>query len=522
MGQREMVCSKWLWLRYCAIAAVVIAPAAVSSNRMALQSAETVITPDSLTARLASQIDELREQCPIVKRGRVGFKFAAVDTGEVLAASDANTFFTPASNTKLYTTACALERLGVDYKFRTELRTTGAWKPGQTRIPDLQLIGGGDPDLSGRAVPYQADADDHDPLRVLRVIADQLYTAGVREIAGNITAVAARYPGDLFPDGWTLDDSDYSYGAPISAMTVNDSTATLVLRPAEAGELAAVEVRPGGSHFLISNQVITVAGKESHIEFSRPGHSNEIVLTGTIGDAVDQWSEDLAVDAPALWAAECFASVLRERGITVAGGPAAEYGSMDAVESPQAANGTLILVHQSAPLSQVVQVVNKVSQNLHAEMLLREVAVVSGQPGTLENGLKIREAFLQQAEITPEGSGFALADGSGLARQDLTTPESTVRLLRYMWGRPERDVWLRSLPVGAIDGSLKHRFKRLPGAQRVHAKTGSISHVNALSGYIETRTRGWLAFSIMVNGTVGPAADVRDFIDRLCALFAEL
>ncbi len=141
--------------------------------------------------------------------------------------------------------------------------------------------------------------------------------------------------------------------------------------------------------------------------------------------------------------------------------------------------------------------------------------------GTLEAGLKEREAFLQEIGITHDISGFAFADGSGLARQDLTTPDSTVALLQAMWQRPERDIWLQCLPIGGVDGSLEHRFRNIAGAQRVHAKTGSIAHVNALSGYIETQQHRWLAFSIMVNATAGHESAVRDFIDHLCAVFLE-
>ena len=135
----------------------------------------------------------------------------------------------------------------------------------------------------------------------------------------------------------------------------------------------------------------------------------------------------------------------------------------------------------------VVQVVNKVSQNLHAEMLLREVGYATRNVGTLAAGLDERQKFLQQAGISNDGYDFA--DGSGLARQGVTTPASTVTLLRYMWMRPEKKLWLESLPVGGIDGSLRRRFKGLAGGDRVHAKTGSLSHVAALSGYLLTDIR---------------------------------
>ena len=152
-------------------------------------------------------------------------------------------------------------------------------------------------------------------------------------------------------------------------------------------------------------------------------------------------------------------------------------------------------------------------------MLLREVARVTHGAGTLKAGVAEREAFLGGIGITREGTGFDLYDGSGLARQNLTTPDSTVTLLRYMWQRPDRDFWLRSLPIGGVDGTLQDRFKHIAGAGRVHAKTGEMSHVNALSGYIDSARHGWIAFSIMVNGTTGRDVAVHAFIDQLCALF---
>jgi D-alanyl-D-alanine carboxypeptidase/D-alanyl-D-alanine-endopeptidase (penicillin-binding protein 4) len=154
-------------------------------------------------------------------------------------------------------------------------------------------------------------------------------------------------------------------------------------------------------------------------------------------------------------------------------------------------------------------------------MLFREVAHVMHGVGTIQAARDERQAFLGEIGITPDGSGLALDDGSGLARQDLTTPDSTVALLRYMWQRPDRDVWVQSLPIGGVDGTLQHRFQGIPGADHIHAKTGSLSHVHTLSGYIETEPGKWLAFSIMVNATVGHNQEVLDFIDRLCGLFLE-
>ncbi|HEX4230098.1 MAG TPA: D-alanyl-D-alanine carboxypeptidase/D-alanyl-D-alanine-endopeptidase [Bryobacteraceae bacterium] len=478
------------------------------------------------TPKLAERVDLLISDTPIVERGNFGYKVVDAGTGAVLAERNASHFFTPASNAKLYTTATALTRLGPNYRFQTEVRTNGPWAPGQAVASDLELIGGGDPNLSGRVLPYHVDAKDGDAMSALNELADKLFAAGIREVTGNVVGVATRYPGDAYPGGWTIDDSIYSYGAPVSALTLNDSTVSITLSPTSEGELAALETQPALSHFVYLNQVVTTGdSSSSQVHLTRKPGSNEVVLWGRIGRQAAPWKEDLGVDDPALFAAEGLVNALEERGIVVRGSTASVYRDLTEVADPTheaatpALQGTLLAVHESPPLWEDIQLTDKVSQNLHAEMLLREVGYVTRGIGTLKAGVDAREAFLKEAGITPDETGFAIGDGSGLARQDLVTPQSTVALLRYMWLRPERDLWLQALPIGGIDGSLEHRFHNIDGADRVHAKTGSISHVATLSGYIETKDHRWLAFSAMVNAASGHSSEVRDFLDRFCALF---
>src|SRR6185312_6454659 len=471
-----------------------------------------------------TQIERLISASPHLRRGHIGFEFADADTGELLAAQGADQFFTPASNTKLYTTSLALERLGVNYQFKTSVRTTAKVMPGETDIPDVTLIGGGDPNLSGRILPFSQDAHDNDPLAAIDKLADQIAQWGIRRITGDVIGDDTRYPYDPYPDGWTFDDALWYYGAPVSALSVNDSAVRLTVQGTETGDLADVCLQPNVGYFVVLNQVVTDNSAESHVTISRPTGSNELVLSGTIGRSASKIQEDVAVADPALFAAEALKQALEERGIVVNGEARALHRDLNNVADPLDApllaslpSGTELASLESAPLWQIVQVVNKVSQNLHAEMLLREVGYATRNVGTLAAGLDERQKFLQQAGITNDGYDFG--DGSGLARQGVTTPASTVMLLRYMWTRPEKKLWLESLPVGGVDGSLRRRFKGLDGGDRVHAKTGSLSHVAALSGYLLTRSGRWIVFSIMANAEVGNAPEVGMLFDGACEIF---
>ena len=468
-------------------------------------------------SKIENKIDDLLQSTAWLTQAQLGYSVLDLAHGSIVASHDASKLLAPASNTKLYTTAAALVRLGPNYKFTTQVRTRGTWKLGEAYLDDLELIGGGDPNLSGRVLPYAPGARFRDPLQALRQLADQLYAAGIRGIRGDVTGVCARYRGESIPDGWTLDDTFYYYGAPVTDLAINDNAVTLTIAPAQVQELADTQLFPPIDHFVVNNQVVTTDSDLSDVHATRVSGSNEIIVHGTIGVRAKAWEEEVAIDDPPLFAAEALAQVLRERGVSILGSPRAE--SINLAFPVASDPGTQLTTYESGPLWQAVQVVNKISQNLHAEMLLRELGKVVRGDGTLQAGLDARDAFLKEIDIPQVGS--ALEDGSGLARQDLTTPESTARLLAYMWTRPERDLWLQSLPIGAKDGSLRERFKNIAGAERVHAKTGSYEHVNTLSGYIESTPGHWLAFSVMVNGTVVPDSDVHDFLDRFCALFLQ-
>lgn len=471
---------------------------------------------------IAQQLDQLESAFADIRHGHIGFRFVDADTGQILAEKNADGFFIPASNVKLYTTALALERLGSEYRFTTRVLPGPGWSKGQTSVSSIRLLGGGDPNLSGRILPFSQDAKAGDPLVAINQLADQIANQGIRRVKGDVVGDDTRYPYSPYPGGWTFDDGLWYYGTPVSALAVNDSSVHLRVEPGPAGELAQVDVTPDLASFIVQDQILTVPGGESHVSIARPPGSNELVLSGTIGQTAPPVDEDLGVPDPALFAARALKTALEDRGITVDGGATADHSEL--TESPAVLGSDVVVPPaelasvKSAPLSQVIQVINKVSQNLHSEMLLREVGLEMRKTGTLEAGLNERDAFLQEAGI-PSGS-FSMVDGSGLARQNLVSPSSTVMLLQYMWKTPQREVWLASLPTGGVDGSLRQRFRTVAGAERIHAKTGSMSHVSTLSGYLQRKNGSWVIFSMMANSEADEdAREVRNYFDRVCELF---
>jgi D-alanyl-D-alanine carboxypeptidase/D-alanyl-D-alanine-endopeptidase (penicillin-binding protein 4) len=236
----------------------------------------------------------------------------------------------------------------------------------------------------------------------------------------------------------------------------------------------------------------------------------------------------LAIEDPARYAAQALRQALEDRGIVVEGASVAlhQYPNEvpDLVQSASgaAASGIELARRTSASLIEDLRITDKVSQNLHAELALRAVGRERRNIGSFEAGLEELKTFLTEVGIDPEA--YNIHDGSGLARLNLVTPASVLRLLRYMYGSPLWDRWISLLPVAGQDGTLASRFGEGAATGRVYAKTGSLSHVSALSGYArrgDGDSSKWIAFSILVNNYNAHTADVRGVMDRICNLILE-
>lgn len=456
-----------------------------------------------------------------------GIEVGSLRTGDALVRINPDRFFVPASNTKLFSTALALMRLGPDYRFRTVVNAECPPDVAGVLRSDLRLIGGGDPLISARAVPYKKGPIDGNPMQALDDLAAQVAARGVRRIEGDVIGDDRAYVWAPYPDGWAHDDAIWDYGAPVSALTINDNVLTLRLQPREPGLPPAISLSPPLEYFTIDNRVRTGVPAERNVQVERLPGSRQLRIWGSMPAGRGDMRLLIAIDDPALYAARALIDALERHGIAVRGGARAlhrfvnEAADLKRGETgPQPAPpGIELAARTSPPLIEVLRIIDKVSQNLHAELALREVARVRRNIGSREAGLEDLQEFLFEAGI--EKSEYSVEDGSGLSRLNLVTPAGVVKLLRRMYESPYRDAWISLMPVGAQDGTLDTRFNGHPLASRIHAKTGSLRHVNALSGYVESASRGPLVFSILANNSNAPSAEIRAIVDKIALAIAE-
>ncbi len=505
-GRRSAV-----WSLTCAIAALAAALSHAASP----------------AATLPERIGRLLEASPAARSAFWGIQIVDLQGGQTLYELNPGRLFIPASNTKLFTTALALTRLGRDFTFRTRvLAENPPDAEGRVRGP-LILAGGGDPNLSGRAIPYRMGASPGDPLAALADLAAQVAARGVKRVDGDIVGDDAWYVWEPYAEGWAADDLRYDLGAPVSALAVNDNSLALTVLPGpRAGDPAALELDPPIEVFAIDNRVRTAAaGAEGKIDFEVEPGGARIRLWGSIPLRDPGRTLSLAVPDPARYAAWAFRQALEERGIAVLGGAVSRHLYRDELpsltEAPASPGlpGIELARRVSAPLIEDLRFAAKISQNLHAEMALRAVGRARRGVGSFEAGLEELRAFLGEAGVDPDSWSFT--DGSGLSRTDLVSPAAVVKLLRFMYAAPARDDWISLLPIAGRDGTLSARFADSPAAGRIFAKTGTESHVSALSGYAGRPGGSWLAFSILVNNYTAPDAAIRAVIDRICALLVE-
>jgi serine-type D-Ala-D-Ala carboxypeptidase/endopeptidase (penicillin-binding protein 4) len=466
--------------------------------------------------RFAARAEALLGGNPASK-GEWGLLIVDAASGEVLFEKNAASYFVPASNMKLLTTALALDKLGLNYRFRTTVETDGRLSPSGLLTGNLILVGRGDPNLSNRKFPLDTKEEfEGPPDKALAELADQIAARGVKEISGDIVGDDSYFPRERYPDGWEINDMVWEYGAAISAIVVDDNTVTLTLTPGEkSGDSAAALVEPATPDFTLKNEVVTSGVKEkADLRLTREPGAQTVVLTGTLPAKSTPRKLVLAIEEPAQHAASLLAQLLVDRGVKF-------NGKIRALHEPDPAetSHTVLVEHLSLPLGDTVKLVNKISQNLHSEVLLRAAARQQGRWVSPEDLLKFPQEFYTRAGIAEDD--VIQTDGSGLSRHDLVTPRALVALLQFARQQPWFPAYYGSLPIAGVDGTLNERMKNSLITGRIHAKTGSVSHVRTLSGYADTPGGRRLIFSFLSNNQAGKNHETHDVLDGLCEAMIE-
>ncbi len=429
-------------------------------------------------------------------------------TGEYFYLRNENKAFMPASNMKLFTTAAGLLGLGPDFRYVTRLLAHGLISSEGVLEGDLIIRGCGDPSLSGRW-------ENGKITMAFERWADSLQARKITAITGKIIGDGRYFSDGRIGAGWAWDDLTDYYSAQISALTFNDNCVDIIFMPGDSlGAPARYRLEPNTAYVQIVNRVTT--GSRSKLGFWRDPGSNKIICEGTISQSSKERRDWITVENPAKYAATVLREILLSRGIRVY----EEAFEIDELPGylPVEYKTVLLASHTSPPLSEIVREINKESNNLFAELLLRTVGRELEGSGSAEAGEKAAKQLFEPAGITPEQ--FYAADGSGLSRQNLVSPMSVILLLRYMREQQAGQIYYDSLPVAGVDGTLKGRMRGTAAKGNVRAKTGYIGRVRALSGYVSTRDNELLVFSMIVNNYNVPTGTANHLQDLVCERLA--
>jgi D-alanyl-D-alanine carboxypeptidase/D-alanyl-D-alanine-endopeptidase (penicillin-binding protein 4) len=530
------------------------------------------------TQPLANQIATMLAE-PAVARAHWGIMVTTLDGAPIYALNEAQ-LFQPDSNTKLFTTAAAMVLLGPDRRFETKVFAEGSIGSNGELHGDLDLRGGGDANFASALFPYRPPskqpANDSQappsPLAAIDDLADQVVAKGVKTIDGDV--VGDDYDFDPYPLGWAADDLLWGYGAPVSALTIHDNQIDVTITPAPATNRNApadIRLSPDLPYYAGERRVDTSEDlAQNSVLFQRAPGSKDLSITGTVATKAGPVHEEIAIKDPAEYAAQALKTALEKRGVLVKGGANANHTDshnsapfLPATKAPIdlyypgiprssslsrfADLGTfmnsnpvecrflyiggppkaspVLATHESPQVSEDVMLTNKVSQNLHAEMMIRNIASTKDCMPEARNGVQWVRHFLYYAGIDKDD--FVFYDGSGLSAYDLVTPRAIAKLLSYAAHDPKTGApqpwftdWKASLPVGGVDGTLDYRFTKPPLKGHVFAKTGTHSEGNVLSGYLDCASGQTVIFSIFVDHHLPGDTAPRAVIDRIVAAIA--
>jgi D-alanyl-D-alanine carboxypeptidase/D-alanyl-D-alanine-endopeptidase (penicillin-binding protein 4) len=475
----------------CASAPARPAPSHPALPHDALRTSHSALRTSSA---LHDELDALFND-PRFSRALWGVRIESLRDGRVVYARNSEKLVIPASNMKMFTMAAAAKRLGWDFTFETRLEAAGTVTDG-TLHGDLIVVGGGDPSI---------DSVAFGPAPVFEEWADALKKAGIHRVTGRLIGDDNLFDDEGIGPGWAWDYLNDGYAAPSSALSYNENIAIIRIWPgATVGAPARVEVTPAGHGLTVTHTITTgAADSQTSVNQTRGLNSDDVALRGSIplGRATPL-TRTTSVHNPTAFFVGSFQATLADRGIPVRGGAV----DIDETAPPAADGRRVIATRRSQPLSSLGAYFMKSSQNFYGETFLKTLGQRFGRGGTTPAGRSVATETLTSMGV-PEGS-LVVYDGSGLSRYNYVSSDAVIALLKYIWNdETMRAPFMAALPVGGQDGTLGSRMRNTALAGKVQAKTGTISNVRSLSGFVDAPSGERFVFSIIANNfTAGSAA----------------
>jgi D-alanyl-D-alanine carboxypeptidase/D-alanyl-D-alanine-endopeptidase (penicillin-binding protein 4) len=445
--------------------------------------------------QLASQLNYIIGSITAESRADIGVYVKSMRNGDMLYSHNIHQPLTPASTLKVLTAEAALLYLKPEYRFSTQLLTDAHTIKDGVLQGNLYIVLGGDPTLT-----YNDLVD----------LILNLRSQEISGIAGNVYIDNTAYDGNFYGPDWVWKDKGYCYAAPISASIINHNCLPLRVTPSRVGQAANIETSPNFFYPPIKNYVMTKPNRSSCSVHLSSDLGSGLEIDGCMPKGKDAWGVSYVVTDISEYNRALFKGVLNNMGIKLDG--IVTFGS-----APK--NLSMIARHDSAPLTELITEMLKKSDNIIAGALFKKLGQLYTQkPGSWETGsYAVSQILSRTAGVNVYG--LRILDGSGLSPSNITTPSQLMQVLDFAFHHaPTNDAFISALPIAGVDGTLKHRMGNI--ARRVRAKTGTISGVVSLAGYVMTADKEVFAFVIMVNGNKGMTWKYKEMEDRIATALA--